>query len=179
MRVVSRSNCAFAFQVTIQDSHPQIIALGTQRPPAHFHPYQSEYIEVLEGRLGLEIEGRDRIIGPEDGQIKVQPWTNHGIFPPPSPQQEQSKEASERTGAITRFLLSGGETGELFRLDNVFFENWYGYQDEVVMGGGRMDLIQVLCVGHNIVTPPTLYVPQFSTICTVLSPNPSLYGADV
>lgn len=168
MRVVSRPNCAFAFEVTIQDKHPQIIALGTQRPPAHFHPFQSEYMEVLEGRLGLEIEGRDRVLGPEDGQVNVEPWTNHRMFPPPSLPQEETKGCGETTGAITRFLLSGGETRELFRLDAVFFENWYGYQDEVVMGGGSMDLIQLLCVGHTFQTTPILRVPRFPPLnhCT-------------
>ena len=148
-RVVARSHCAFAFEVTIENDHPHIISLTSQKPPAHFHPYQSEYMEVLEGRLGLEIEGRDRILGPEDGQVKVEPWTNHRMFPPPS-SPEENKRDGEHAREITRFLLSGGETTELFRLDTVFFQNWYGYQDEVVMGDGRIDLIQVLCVGYNV-----------------------------
>ena len=156
MRVAPHSNCAFAFEVIIQDRHPQILALGTQRPPAHFHPYQSEYMEVLEGRLGLEIEGCDRILGPGDGQVRVEPWTSHRMFPPPL--QEGSKEDGEHTGGTTRFILSGGETAELFRLDTVFFENWYRYQDEVVMGGGSMDLIQLLCVGCK-------FLPRL-TLCT-------------
>ncbi|CAF9937284.1 MAG: hypothetical protein HETSPECPRED_000480 [Heterodermia speciosa] len=152
-RVVERSHCAFAFEITVQNDHPVFVALASQKPPAHFHPYQSEYMEVLEGRLGLEIEGRDRILGPEDGQVKVGPWTNHRMFPPP-PSPDESKRDGENAREITRFLLSGGETRELFRLDTVFFQNWYGYQDEVVMGGGRMDLIQVLCVGHNVSNSP-------------------------
>lgn len=163
MRVVSRPNCAFAFEVTVQDRHPQILALGTQRPPAHFHPYQSEYMEVLEGRLGLEIEGCDRILGPGDGQVRVEPWTSHRMFPPLL--QEGSKEDAEYTGGTTRFLLSGGEAAELFRLDTVFFENWYRYQDEVVMGGRRMDLIQLLCVGYDIP-----FIEHF--VCPGFHPSP-------
>ena len=134
-----------------------MIKLATQKPPAHFHPYQSEYMEVLEGRLGLETEGRERVLRPEDGQVKVDPWKNHRMFPPP-PLHEKSKRDGEHARGITRFLLSGGETSELFRLDTLFFQNWYGYQDEVVMGGGRMDLIQVMCVGHNVPFAPSLHL---------------------
>ena len=148
-RVIARPDCAFAFEVTIQNGNPHMIALSAQRPPAHFHPYQTEYIEVLEGRLGLEIEGWDRILGPQDGQVKVEPWTNHRMYPPRPLVQQKVKTDSEYSG-VTKFLLSGDETAELFRLDTVFFQNWYGYQDEVVMGGGCMDLIQVLCVRCSV-----------------------------
>lgn len=65
---------------------------------------------------------------------------------------------------VTKFLLSGGETTELFRLDTVFFRNWYGCQDEIVLGAGRMDLIQVLCVGYNVafrpISPPISSINQ-------------------
>lgn len=42
---------------------------------------------------------------------------------------------------MTRFLLWGEKTGEAYRLDTVFFENWYGYQDE----GGLDRRLQVFC----------------------------------
>lgn len=72
----------------------------------------------------------------------VEPWVNHRLYPPP-PQLERE----ERKEAITRFLLCGEQTPEVFRLDTVFFQNWYGYQDEAFRGGGaKMDPIQVLCV---------------------------------
>ena len=157
-RVIPRPHCAFAFEVTIQNGHPHMIALRAQRPPAHFHPFQTEYIEVLEGRLGLEIEGWDRILGPKDGQVKVEPWTNHRMYPPRPLVQREIKTNSENQEGVTKFLLSGDETEELFRLDTVFFQNWYGYQDEVVMGGGCMDLIQVLCVRCSVLLGPDIWL---------------------
>lgn len=55
------------------------------------------------------------------------------------------------------FLLSGQDSGEPFRLDTMFFQNWYGYQDEVVMRGGGMDLIQVMCVSFPLFEPADFF----------------------
>lgn len=49
-------------------------------------------------------------------------------------------------GEKTVFLLSGQDTDEMFRLDTVFFENWYAYQDLVVVKGEKIDLLQVMSV---------------------------------
>ena len=95
-------------------------------------------MQVLEGRLCVEIEGRERVLGPEDGEVRVKPWENHRLYPPPTGKGDG--------GATTRFLLSGAETEEVFKLDTIFFQNWYGYQDEVLNRGAKPDLIQVLCV---------------------------------
>lgn len=78
-RGVSRPHFAFAYEVTIQHQHAQIISLGRKRPSAHFHPYQKEYVEVLEGRMGLELDCHDRLLGPEDGQVQIEPWTAHTL----------------------------------------------------------------------------------------------------
>ncbi|CAD6590140.1 MAG: hypothetical protein ASARMPREDX12_004208 [Alectoria sarmentosa] len=137
-RLIPHPDRAFAFEVTFQLQHPQLISLSTQKPPVHFHPYQEEYMQVLEGRLCVEVEGRERVLGPEDGEVVVEPWANHRLYPPPTGKGDG--------GATTRFLLSGGETEESYKLDSVFFQNWYGYQNEVVMVGAKMDLIQVMCV---------------------------------
>ncbi|KAI1097236.1 hypothetical protein F4804DRAFT_328183 [Jackrogersella minutella] len=37
----------------------------------------------------------------------------------------------------TQFILSGQETAELFKLDTVFFQNWYEYQDEIIRTGAN------------------------------------------
>lgn len=95
-------------------------------------------MEVLEGQLGLEASGHQRVIGAEDGEVCVKPWEHHRLYPIVGP----------NAGTRTRFLLSGAETAEAFRLDVGFFQNWYGYQDEVVMRGGKMDIIQVMCVSE-------------------------------
>ncbi len=95
-------------------------------------------MKVLEGRLCVEVKGRERVLGPEDGEICVRPWTNHRLYPP----------SNDGATTTTRFLLYGEETRGVFRLDTVFFQNWEGYQDQVLMRGKRMDLLQVMCVSR-------------------------------
>lgn len=114
-------------------NHPHLVKLGSQKPPLHFHPYQDEYMQVLEGRLCVEVEGLETVLTPDHGEFTVKAWSHHRLYPPPAHGAESC-----------RFILSGAETNEAFRLDNVFFSNWYGYQDDVVLNGKEFDLIQVL-----------------------------------
>lgn len=107
------------------------------KPPMHFHPYQQEYIQVLEGRLCVEIDGVERILTIDDGEIVIKAWAHHRLYPPPRDGQNGNK---------TVFLLSGDDTPEVFKLDFVFFQNWYAYQDECVANGGKFDPIQVMSV---------------------------------
>ncbi|KAI9784389.1 MAG: hypothetical protein M1816_000860 [Peltula sp. TS41687] len=138
-RLIASPHRAFTFEVTFLP-HLWPAVLASRKPPRHFHPYQEEYIEVLEGRLSVEVEGRERVLAPEDGKVCVRPWTNHRLYPAPN------DDGDGATPITTRFLLSGEQTREMFRLDTVFFQNWYGYQDQVVMEGKRMDPIQVICM---------------------------------
>lgn len=84
-----------------------------------------------------------------DEEVCVERWVGHRLYPPPREgevggKEEGGKEGEE--GEVTRFWLWGEETHEAYQLDTVFFQNWYGYQDEVVTSGSGMDLMQVLCV---------------------------------
>ena len=106
-------------------------------------------MKVLEGRLCIEVEGRERVIEPEDGEVCVPRWANHRLYPPPLRDEECTPTAT----ATTKFLLYGEETQEVFRLDTMFLQNWYGYQDEVVMRGVKMDLVQVMCVSRMLEEP--------------------------
>ena len=88
-----------------------------------------------EGALGLTLGTQERILRPGDGEICIPAWTHHRIFPVPVDE-----------GGKIRFSLAGQQTEKSYRLDTGFLQNWYGYQDEVVMKGGKMDMVQVLCV---------------------------------
>jgi hypothetical protein len=131
---------AFYFDVTFILDHPHLVKLASaEKPPLHFHPYQEEYIKVTEGRLGVEVQGKEYILTPEDGEFTIRAWTNHRLYPlMPAPGSGELQTA--------RFLLSGESTKDMFKLDTMFFQNWYGYQDAVVIGGQKMDLIQVMNV---------------------------------
>lgn len=90
---------------------------------------------MLEGALCVEDDHREYTLTANDGEFLIRPWVNHRLYP-----------SAAHDGAI-KFLLAGEDTPELFKLDTIFFENWYGYQDETVVAGKGVDLIQVLSVG--------------------------------
>lgn len=46
----------------------------------HVHPHQQERHEVVEGSLGIAVEGRERRLGPGDVEL-VPPGTRHRLFP--------------------------------------------------------------------------------------------------
>ncbi|KAI8963313.1 hypothetical protein F5Y11DRAFT_160859 [Daldinia sp. FL1419] len=143
-RVMAHPHRSFSFEVTFDLNHPRLIALGSQKPPLHFHPYQEEYIQVLEGCLAVEVDGCEVILYPRDGEFCLRPWINHRLYPPQSRADDKKRDTQSTLESTTKFLLSGQQTLEAFKLDNVFFQSWYAYQDEVVVGGKRLDLIQVM-----------------------------------
>lgn len=116
----------------------------------HFHPYQEEYIEVTEGKLGVEVDGNEYILTPANGEFTIHPWTNHRLYP-------LAPTSGSGDSQTTRFLLSGQRTEDAFKLDTVFFQNWYGYQDAVVVGGEKMDLLQVMNVRVSTVWSAIIY----------------------
>lgn len=133
-------DCAFAFEVTLD------LVRGAEffgrKPPVHFH-VQVEYIEATQGRVGLEVDGRELVLTPgSDARFDIPPYLNHRSYPIPLDRQEDGN-------MVVKFLLSGGEKTNdpaASGLDPIFFENWYKYQDDIVMNGARIDLIQLFCV---------------------------------
>ena len=116
---------------------PWPASLKGKKPPEHFHPHQEEYVEVTEGRLALEVEGEECLYSQKDGEISIKPGLNHRLYPPGD---------FFGGGGDIKFILSAERTPVPFRLDTIFFENWYGYQDDVILGGKPMDIIQVMSV---------------------------------
>lgn len=111
----------------------------SRKPPVHFHT-QTEYIEATQGKIALEIEGREIVLTPADGRFDIRPYVNHRSYP--IPRERQDEEGRE----TVKFLLSGERTDNASELNPIFFENWYKYQDDVVVNGKWIDLIQVFCV---------------------------------
>lgn len=128
---------AFLFRVTFHLHHPrfQTIRASGQKPPLHWHPYQTEFFQVLAGSLTVEIEGEEIELTPESAKLGVKPGLNHRLYPTPS-----------STEAELVVLLSATDAGIPFQLDLAFFENWYAYQDEILVHGGAVDIIQVMNV---------------------------------
>lgn len=69
---------------------------------------------------------------------------HHRLFPHFG--REGGREDGEKK---TVFVLSGEESAEVFQLDTVFFQNWYGYQDRFVSEGKGPSLVQVMSVSFS------------------------------
>ncbi|KAI0470909.1 hypothetical protein GGR56DRAFT_119959 [Xylariaceae sp. FL0804] len=155
---------AFAYEVTFLLRHPRVVAVAALKPPLHFHPWQGEYIEVLSGAIAVEVDGVESVLTPAHGEREFPRWSHHRLYAPPTEEEEEvvkfkngpalaaagsdvdddEEEEEEEEEDKTVLLLSGEASDEPFRLDTVFFQNWYAYQDQVVVKGERVDLIQVM-----------------------------------
>ena len=135
-RLLQHPDRSFAIEVTLD------LIKGAEffnrKPPVHFH-MQEEYIESTQGSLGLEIEGKELVLKPEDGRFDIKAYMNHRSYPIDLARQDDGN-------TVVKFLLSGAKTSSTFELNPLFFENWYKYQDEFVVNGANIDLIQVFCV---------------------------------
>ncbi|KAH6844662.1 hypothetical protein B0I37DRAFT_166577 [Chaetomium sp. MPI-CAGE-AT-0009] len=149
----------FHFDVTIHPDHPRL--RGLPKPPTHFHPYQEEYITILQGALGVELEGVEHLLRPGDAEFVIGRGVNHRLCFP---------SGEDSSAEPIRFYVSGERTATAFSLDLTFFENWYGYQEEVVVQGKKLDMIQLLSVwdaGDSYLTLPW-WVPFRSTVSLVM-----------
>jgi mannose-6-phosphate isomerase-like protein (cupin superfamily) len=154
----------FQFEVVVYPDHPRL--RGLPKPPAHFHPYQEEYFTVVQGALLVEIEGVERLVEPGGGEFVIRRGANHRLCFPSSTTLGLT---AQEQGPIC-FYMSAERTDNMTALDLVFFENWYAYQEEVVVHGKRLDLIQMLCTwdaGASYLTLPW-WVPFRSSVSRAL-----------
>ncbi|RDA84361.1 hypothetical protein CP532_2602 [Ophiocordyceps camponoti-leonardi (nom. inval.)] len=131
-RVLPEEGQAFRFEVIFRTDHPRLRQQA--KPPTHFHLYQDEYVEVLEGSLVVEVEGVEKVVRPGDGVVTLGRGVNHRTYP---------LDGGEESNRV-RMLLSGEESESPYKLELAFFESWYAYQEECYIAGERVDLIQAL-----------------------------------
>ncbi|KAI0006673.1 hypothetical protein F4779DRAFT_595394 [Xylariaceae sp. FL0662B] len=137
-RVLNHLARAFALEATFHLDHPMFSTLISRKPPMHFHQHQEEYIQVVEGRLGFEYDGREWLMYPGNGEFVVHPGVYHRSYPLAAENEDFP------TGKTLKFLISGNKTSEVFSLDLLFFENWYFYQEQLILNSRKPDIIQVL-----------------------------------
>ncbi|KAI1347636.1 hypothetical protein F5Y01DRAFT_307368 [Xylaria sp. FL0043] len=128
-----------------------------KKPPQHFHPYQEEYVKVLQGTLIVEVEGRAYRLEPGHPEFVVRRWHQE-----PDPPHEGGAE-----DRIVRFLLSGKDTEEVFKLDKIFFQNWYGYQNDMAAGKTKFSLMNMFDAGGSYLSLPW-WVPFSRTLARAL-----------
>ncbi|KAG6365905.1 hypothetical protein INS49_000081 [Diaporthe citri] len=141
------------FHVRIDPNHPRLLALQAagKKPPTHFHPRQWEYFKVERGSLTVEIDGVPHDFTAADGEYALRPGPHHCLYGTPG----------QAPGTAVEFWLSASPSGVAGELDQAFFENWYAYQEEVMLRGAAPDPIQVLSMfdaGDSYLSPPA-WVP--------------------
>ncbi|KAH6701362.1 hypothetical protein BKA61DRAFT_529479 [Leptodontidium sp. MPI-SDFR-AT-0119] len=159
-RMIQHPERSFALEITLD------LVKGAEffdkKPPLHFH-VQEEYIESIQGKMVLELDGKEHVLSPGDGPVGIKPYVNHRSYPLSLPRQDDGE-------TVVKFLLSGEMTNSVFELNPVFFENWYRYQDDVVVNGAKLSLVQLFSTfdaGGTYVSFPW-WVPFGQTISQVL-----------
>ncbi|PSN62789.1 hypothetical protein BS50DRAFT_603421 [Corynespora cassiicola Philippines] len=109
--------------------------LREKNPPQHFH--------YLQGSLYVDVGERKILLTAADGELEIPAWArNRAISGPASDDNKH-----------TRFLLSGPVADGPYMLDDVFYENYYRYMDQVLAPGGEgISIIQILCVSSSNLT---------------------------
>jgi len=136
--MIQHPSRSFALEITLN------LVKGAEffchKPRLHFH-VQEEYIESIQGKMGLEIDGKEHVLSAGDGPMSIKPYVNHRSYPLSLAHQDDGE-------TVVKFLLSGEKTESVFELNPVFFENWYKYQDDVVVNGAKISLIQLFSVNR-------------------------------
>lgn len=98
-----------------------------QKPPTHFHPYQWEFFRVLRGNLTIDLNGIPIHLTKENGELAVRPYVHHTVYGTPGTETNE-----------VEFVVSASDARDAdgVVLDQAFFENWYGYQEDVFQRGG-------------------------------------------
>jgi quercetin dioxygenase-like cupin family protein len=83
-RTRSPARCCFFLRTSAQTDGEEVFVEVTVHPhgfvaAAHFHPYQTERFEVLEGRLGLRV-GDDKLVATPGDVAVVTPRTVHRFW---------------------------------------------------------------------------------------------------
>ncbi|CAG8981862.1 hypothetical protein HYALB_00009538 [Hymenoscyphus albidus] len=85
-RVIHHEDRSFAFLVTMDIVKGE--SFFKQKPPLHFHANQDKYIQAVEVRMGIKIEGRELILVPGEKEHCIKAWENHRSYPLVTAQQE-------------------------------------------------------------------------------------------
>ena len=94
---------------------------------------QEEYFESIQGKMDLELDGKEQVLSAGDGRI-----------------QSYSLSLAQRHNGeiVINVSPSFEKTDSIFELNSGFVENWYKYQDDMVMNGANISLIQLFSVGR-------------------------------
>ena len=118
------------------------VADAYRGPPTHFHVHQTERFRVEQGRIGIEVNGKSRIVTPADGVVVCHAGNLHRFWV-----DVEGEDGEQQEDVV--LLLNATDSGKDFVLDRVFFENWYGMRYDSLTYGKGIDFIQMLCVSEG------------------------------
>jgi hypothetical protein len=139
-----------------QGIYKEHMKAGT-KPPVHFHRYQYESFQVIgTGDFTAEIDGKERRIKKGDPAVTIPPLAHHVVYGTPGFDDQEI----EFTFSSRDKRGNGQDVMKQYLLDRMFFENWYGYQEEVFQGKAKFDFIQILSV-WALAYPLTGFIPSY------------------
>ncbi|KAF3389715.1 Yanuthone D synthesis protein E [Talaromyces pinophilus] len=155
---------ARVFMRPVKGIYKKHMEAGT-KPPIHFHRHQYESFEVVgAGDLTCEIDGVQHRVRKGDPAVWIQPYANHVVYGTPGVEQPEIEMIVRSRD--NRLMGRKNKEPSEFLLDKMFFENWYGYQEEVYQGKNKFDIIQILSTfdaGDTYMTLPR-WVPFRHTV---------------
>jgi hypothetical protein len=111
--MIQHPSRSFALEITLD------LIKGTEffclKPALHLH-VQEEYIESVQGKIDLELDGKEHVLSAGDRPMSIRPYVNYRSYPLPLARKDDGKTAM-------KFLLSGEKTDSLFELNLIFFED--------------------------------------------------------
>ena len=127
------------------------------KPPVHFHRYQSECFDVIgAGDFTVELNDVKYRLTKDTPPAFIPPRTNHVVYGTPGVEQE------EVVLTCSSVDVRQGNALANHQLDRLFFENWYGYQEDVFATDGKFDIIQILSVSVRCLT--LTFVSKLSSV---------------
>ena len=96
------------------------------------------------GDFTLDVDGKQYRVTRDDPVMVISPWQHHCVYGTSGIIQEEVEFVAHSED--TR----GGRGSGQAQLDRMFFENWYGYQEDVFQSRSKFDILQVLAVSTVI-----------------------------
>lgn len=127
-------------------------------PPPHIHLYQAEYFKVVEGTLGVEINGKDHFFTPESDEAIVPKMSRHRFWP--------EKGGAETGNMRVRIRVDAYPGG----FDERFIRNAFCYAADCEKQGMQVSLLQMILFlyAHDMVVAMPFPVPILRFIHWVL-----------
>ena len=156
-RFESTDRYNYLYETHYVSTHPKAQggkAKAQSGPAPHIHLHQAEYFKVIEGTLGVVVDGQDVYLNPEDEERRVPPGSRHCFWP---------EKGGGRTGNMTVRIRVDPYPGGL---DERFIRNIFSYFADCSRQGVEPSLFQIMLFlyAHDMVVAMPLPIPVLHVI---------------